>query len=128
VIRFMQRFRLLSVLVVIPLMLVGCGVNDIPTKQVKAQAAWGDVQSQYQRRADLVPNLVATVQGMLFKRRRFYSKSPRPARRPGPRRCFDSHRSGSFLRVISKCEHILAEHFPANAEHSNELPDTLIES
>jgi hypothetical protein len=67
VIRFMQRFRLLSVLVVIPLMLVGCGVNDIPTKQVKAQAAWGDVQSQYQRRADLVPNLVATVQGYAFQ-------------------------------------------------------------
>jgi putative membrane protein len=33
-----------------------------------------------------------------------------------------------FLRAISKCGHILAEHFPANAEHSNELPDTLIES
>jgi LemA protein len=67
VIRFMQRFRLLSVLVVVPLTLVGCGVNDIPTKQVKAQAAWGDVQSQYQRRADLVPNLVATVQGYAFQ-------------------------------------------------------------
>ena len=51
------------VLVLLPLSLVGCGVNDIPTKQEAAKAKWGDVQAAYQRRADLVPNLVATVQG-----------------------------------------------------------------
>jgi LemA protein len=62
-VKIMRHFRLLSAIAAISLMLTGCGVNDIPTKQVKAQAAWGDVQSQYQRRADLVPNLVATVQG-----------------------------------------------------------------
>jgi LemA protein len=45
------------------LALTGCGVNTIPTDEGKAQAAWADVQAQYQRRADLVPNLVATVQG-----------------------------------------------------------------
>jgi LemA protein len=45
------------------LSLAGCGVNDIPTKQETAKAKWGDVQADYQRRADLVPNLVATVQG-----------------------------------------------------------------
>ena len=39
-----------------------CGYNDIPTRQERAEAAWADVQSQYQRRADLIPNLVATVQ------------------------------------------------------------------
>jgi LemA protein len=50
-------------LVLIPTVLAGCGVNTIPTKQERAKAAWADVQSQYQRRADLVPNLVATVQG-----------------------------------------------------------------
>jgi len=49
--------------VLIPATLAGCGINAIPTKQERARAAWGDVQSQYQRRADLVPNLVATVQG-----------------------------------------------------------------
>ena len=38
-------------------------VNTIPTKEEKAKASWADVQSQYQRRADLIPNLVATVQG-----------------------------------------------------------------
>ena len=43
--------------------LSGCGVNAIPTKDEAVKAAWGDVQSQYQRRANLIPNLVATVQG-----------------------------------------------------------------
>lgn len=47
----------------------GCGVNVIPTKEEKAKAAWADVQSQYQRRADLVPNLVATVQGAAVQER-----------------------------------------------------------
>jgi LemA protein len=46
-----------------PMSLAGCGINDIPTKQETAKAKWGDVQADYQRRADLVPNLVATVQG-----------------------------------------------------------------
>ncbi|WEK39505.1 MAG: LemA family protein [Candidatus Brevundimonas colombiensis] len=47
----------------------GCGYNTIPTKQERAEAAWADVQSQYQRRADLVPNLVATVQGAAIQER-----------------------------------------------------------
>ena len=47
----------------LPLALAGCGINTIPTKDEQAKAAWGEVQNQYQRRADLVPNLVATVQG-----------------------------------------------------------------
>ena len=47
----------------------GCGYNTIPTKQARAEAAWADVQSQYQRRADLVPNLVATVQGAAIQER-----------------------------------------------------------
>jgi len=45
------------------LLVAGCGINTIPTEQEQAKAAWGEVQNQYQRRADLVPNLVATVQG-----------------------------------------------------------------
>jgi len=43
--------------------LAGCGVNTIPTQQEQAKAKWADVQTQYQRRADLIPNLVQTVQG-----------------------------------------------------------------
>ena len=40
-----------------------CGYNNIPTLEENAKAKWADVQNQYQRRADLIPNLVATVQG-----------------------------------------------------------------
>ncbi len=43
--------------------LSGCGYNSIPTKEEAAKAQWSEVQNQYQRRADLVPNLVSTVQG-----------------------------------------------------------------
>jgi len=41
----------------------GCGYNTIPTDEEAAKAKWSEVQNQYQRRADLIPNLVATVQG-----------------------------------------------------------------
>ncbi|WP_020187346.1 LemA family protein [Methylopila sp. 73B] len=43
--------------------LVGCGVNNVPTLEEKAKASWSEVQNQYQRRADLIPNLVETVKG-----------------------------------------------------------------
>jgi len=45
------------------LVLAGCGYNNVPTLEEKAKAAWGEVQNQYQRRADLIPNLVETVKG-----------------------------------------------------------------
>src|SRR5215813_10045101 len=44
-------------------MLAGCGINTIPTLQERAKADWSEVLSQYQRRADLTPNLVETVKG-----------------------------------------------------------------
>jgi LemA protein len=43
------------------LSLAGCGINTVPTKEEAAKAQWGVVQSAYQRRADLIPNLVETV-------------------------------------------------------------------
>jgi LemA protein len=43
--------------------LAGCGINNVPTLEERAKAAWGEVQNQYQRRADLIPNLVETVKG-----------------------------------------------------------------
>src|SRR5919112_153368 len=43
--------------------LAGCGVNSIPTAEESAKAKWADVQAAYQRRASLIPNLVATVKG-----------------------------------------------------------------
>ena len=41
----------------------GCGLNSIPTAEEEVNARWADVQNQYQRRADLIPNIVASVQG-----------------------------------------------------------------
>jgi LemA protein len=57
------RLRSLFVLASFGLAVSGCGYNTIPTLEEQAKARWGDVQNQYQRRADLIPNLVATVQG-----------------------------------------------------------------
>jgi LemA protein len=45
------------------LALSGCGINNIPTYDEAAKAAWSQVENQYQRRADLIPNLVETVKG-----------------------------------------------------------------
>lgn len=50
-------------LMLLTTLLAGCGINNIPTLDEQAKAAWGQVQNQYQRRADLVPNLVETVKG-----------------------------------------------------------------
>jgi LemA protein len=43
--------------------LSGCGINNIPTFDEKVKSSWAQVQNQYQRRADLIPNLVETVKG-----------------------------------------------------------------
>jgi LemA protein len=57
------RVRTAAALIGISLVLSSCGYNTIPTLEEQAKARWADVQNQYQRRADLIPNLVATVQG-----------------------------------------------------------------
>jgi len=61
---FVQMLLPLSLILV-----AGCGINSVPTREEAAKAAWADVQNQYQRRADLVPNLVATVQGFAKQER-----------------------------------------------------------
>lgn len=45
------------------LSLASCGINSVPTAEEQVNAAWGNLQADYQRRADLIPNLVATVKG-----------------------------------------------------------------
>ncbi|NUQ17091.1 MAG: LemA family protein [Sphingomonas sp.] len=45
------------------LSLASCGINSVPTSEEQVNAAWGNLQADYQRRADLIPNLVATVKG-----------------------------------------------------------------
>jgi LemA protein len=53
----------LTSLAVFVLFLTGCGVNNIPTYDEEVKAGWSQVLNQYQRRAELVPNLVETVKG-----------------------------------------------------------------
>ena len=58
-----SRIRVVLGVMALGLTLSACGYNTIPTLQERAKARWADVQNQYQRRADLIPNLVSTVQG-----------------------------------------------------------------
>lgn len=51
------------------LLVSGCGINNIPSYEEQAKAKWSDVQNQYQRRADLIPNLVETVKGYAAQER-----------------------------------------------------------
>jgi len=56
----LRRFGLLAPLAA--LSLAGCGLNSVPTAEEQVNAKWGDLQADYQRRADLIPNLVRTVE------------------------------------------------------------------
>jgi LemA protein len=49
--------------------LAGCGINSVPTAEEQVNAAWGNLQGEYQRRADLIPNLVETVKGYATQER-----------------------------------------------------------
>ncbi len=53
--------RSITALIGASALLAGCGINSVPTAEENAKARWADVQNQYQRRADLIPNLVSTV-------------------------------------------------------------------
>ena len=61
--RYLSGALRLAPLAALAVSLSGCGINAIPTKEETAKAKWADVQNYYQRRSDLIPNLVATVQG-----------------------------------------------------------------
>ena len=60
----LPSFKMLSrasLALLIPFALAACGINSVPTSEENAKAKWADVQAAYQRRADLIPNLVATA-------------------------------------------------------------------
>ena len=65
----LRRGLVLAALAAFGIALAGCGVNNVPTLEEKAKAAWSEVQNQYQRRADLIPNLVETVKGYATQER-----------------------------------------------------------
>jgi LemA protein len=71
---FVRLLRIPFVVVLLGLLVSGCGVNNIPTYEESAKAKWSDVQNQYQRRADLIPNLVETVKGYATQEREVFTQ------------------------------------------------------
>ena len=65
----LRPLRDLGLVLLVSLLVSGCGINNIPTMEEQAKAKWSDVQNQYQRRADLIPNLVETVKGYATQER-----------------------------------------------------------
>ena len=65
------------------LLLSGCGYNTLQTTDEQVKAAWSEVLSQYQRRADLIPNLVATVQGIANQEREVLTRVTEARARAG---------------------------------------------
>jgi LemA protein len=59
----LSRLRAIAATLVVGLALSACGINNVPTLEEQAKSSWSEVQNQYQRRADLIPNLVETVKG-----------------------------------------------------------------
>jgi LemA protein len=57
------------VVVLLGLLVASCGVNNIPTYEEQSKAKWAEVENQYQRRSDLIPNLVETVKGFAKQER-----------------------------------------------------------
>ncbi len=60
---FMNKSTRLYLILAISLLLGSCGINNIPTFDEAVNGAWSEVQNTYKRRADLIPNLIATVEG-----------------------------------------------------------------
>lgn len=65
----MTRLRQITLALFATLLLAGCGIQSIPQAENQVDAAWAEVQNQYQRRSDLVPNLVNTVKGFAQQER-----------------------------------------------------------
>ncbi len=65
----LTALRRAAFLVLMTVLLQACGINNAPTLEERAKSAWSEVQNQYQRRADLIPNLVETVKGFAQQER-----------------------------------------------------------
>ena len=65
----LTRIRAFAAAIVLGALVAGCGVNRIPTLDEQVKGQWSEVQNQYQRRAELIPNLVETVKGFAAQER-----------------------------------------------------------
>lgn len=85
-----RRFGRIALVAAAAAALAGCGINSVPTAEENAKAKWADVESAYQRRADLVPALVETTKGAAASETQILTNVTNAARRPprstsGPR-------------------------------------------
>lgn len=78
------RYSKHALVIAMAVTLSGCGINSIPTAEENVKAKWADVENQYQRRADLIPNLVNTVKGFAAQESEVLEAVTR--RGPAPRR------------------------------------------
>jgi LemA protein len=69
---FMRWLSKLTVIAALSAALTGCGYNDIQSTDEATKSAWSEVVNQYQRRADLIPNLVKTVQAFADQEREIF--------------------------------------------------------
>ena len=76
-----MRHTTLAVLLLLTTLLGGCGYNQFQSSDEQIKATWAEVLNQYQRRADLVPNLVNVVKGYAAQEKDVFSRSPRRAPR-----------------------------------------------
>src|SRR5260221_3776141 len=80
-----RRFVCIPMLVAaLSLLLAGCGVNNIPSYEESAKSQWSQVLNQYQRRADLIPNLVETVKGYAAHERQVLEERTNARARASP--------------------------------------------
>ena len=119
----MPRLQIAAVLVGLGLVLSGCGVNTIPTLDEQAKARWSDVQNQYQRRADLIPNLVETVKG--YARAGAGNADPRHrGAREGDLdqgRRIDRHRSAEIQGIPGRAEPAVGRARPPDRHHAKTI-------
>ena len=98
--------------------LAGCGVNEIPSREERAKAAWGEVENQYQRRADLIPNLVETVKGYAAHEKDALEGVVTPVRRrypaPGPEVLNDPAKFKDFEQRQTDLSGALADCWPSS--------------
>ena len=65
-----RHFSGFAIIALLGVFLSGCGINNIPAFDEQAKASWSEVLNQYQRRADLIPNLIETVKGFAEQERK----------------------------------------------------------
>jgi len=66
---YLRPFVQVVLILITAFMMTGCGINNLPTYDEAVNGRWSEVQNQYKRRADLVPNLVNTVEGFAQQER-----------------------------------------------------------